>query len=96
MTLMTRSFSSAAMHSPAIPMPLTLADFDYALPPELIAQTPLPQRSASRLLVVDGERCMDGNFVDLPQWLRAGDLLVLNDSRVLHAACWGTRKAADR
>ena len=36
-------------------MPLTLADFDYVLPPELIAQTPLPQRSSSRLLVLDGD-----------------------------------------
>lgn len=91
--LMTRSQPSAATHSPAIPMPLTLADFDYALPPELIAQTPLPQRSASRLLVVDGECRTDGNFVDLPQWLRAGDLLVMNDSRVLHARLLGRKES---
>ena len=91
--LMTCSHSSAAMHSSAIPMPLTLADFDYALPPELIAQTPLPQRSASRLLVVGGERCTDGSFLDLPQWLRAGDLLVLNDSRVLHARLLGHKES---
>lgn len=74
-------------------MPLTLADFDYALPPELIAQAPLPQRSASRLLVLDGGRCKDARFVDLPQWLRSGDLLVMNDSRVLHARLLG-RKAS--
>ncbi|MDP2826433.1 MAG: tRNA preQ1(34) S-adenosylmethionine ribosyltransferase-isomerase QueA [Sulfuritalea sp.] len=74
-------------------MPLTLADFDYALPPELIAQTPLPQRSASRLLVVDGEHRTDRNFVDLPQWLRAGDLLVMNDSRVLHARLLGRKES---
>ncbi len=74
-------------------MPLTLADFDYALPPNLIAQAPLPQRSASRLLVLEGARCTDARFVDLPQWLRAGDLLVLNDSRVLHARLLG-RKAS--
>jgi len=72
-------------------MPLTLADFDYALPAELIAQAPLPQRSASRLLVVDGERRTDNLFVDLPQWLRAGDLLVMNDSRVLHARLLGRK-----
>jgi S-adenosylmethionine:tRNA ribosyltransferase-isomerase len=72
-------------------MPLTLADFDYALPPELIAQAPLPQRSASRLLVVDGDRRTDGHFVDLLQWLRAGDLLVMNDSRVLHARLLGNK-----
>jgi len=72
-------------------MPLTLADFDYALPPELVAQAPLPQRSASRLLVVGGARRTDGRFVDLPQWLRAGDLLVMNDSRVLHARLLGRK-----
>lgn len=72
-------------------MPLTLADFDYELPPELIAQAPLPQRSASRLLVVDGERRIDSRFADLPQWLRAGDLLVMNDSRVLHARLLGRK-----
>ena len=74
-------------------VPLTLADFDYALPPELIAQTPLALRSASRLLVVDGDRRTDGKFGDLPRWLRAGDLLVPNDSRVLHARLLG-RKAS--
>jgi S-adenosylmethionine:tRNA ribosyltransferase-isomerase len=81
------------MHSPAISMSLTLADFDYLLPPELVAQAPLPQRSASRLLVVDGGRRTDGDFVDLPQWLRAGDLLVLNDSRVLHARLLGRKES---
>ena len=81
------------MHSPAISMSLTLADFDYLLPPELVAQAPLPQRSASRLLVVDGGRRTDGDFVDLPQWLRSGDLLVLNDSRVLHARLLGRKES---
>ena len=74
-------------------MPLTLADFDYALPPELVAQAPLPQRSASRLLVVEGARRSDSRFVDLPQSLRAGDLLVMNDSRVLHARLLGRKES---
>lgn len=74
-------------------MSLTLADFDYALPTELIAQTPLPQRSASRLLVVDGQRRTDSSFVDLPLLLRAGDLLVMNDSRVLHARLLGNKES---
>lgn len=74
-------------------MPLTLADFDYALPPELIAQAPLPRRSASRLLVVGGEHRADRGFIDLPQWLRAGDLLVMNDSRVLHARLLGRKQS---
>lgn len=72
-------------------MPLSLADFDYALPQDLIAQAPLPGRADSRLLVVDGQRRVDGDFVDLPQWLRVGDLLVLNDSRVLHARLLGRK-----
>lgn len=72
-------------------MSLTLADFDYSLPPELIAQTPLPQRADSRLLVVAGDDHVDAGFADLPQWLRAGDLLVLNDSRVLHARLMGRK-----
>ena len=72
-------------------MPITLADFDYALPAELIAQAPLPQRAASRLLVLDGDRRRDAKFADLPQLLRAGDLLVMNDSRVLHARLLGRK-----
>ena len=72
---------------------LTLADFDYELPPELIAQAPLPQRSASRLLVVDGATLDDQSISRLPEFLRPGDLLVMNDSRVLHARLYG-RKAS--
>jgi S-adenosylmethionine:tRNA ribosyltransferase-isomerase len=72
---------------------LTLADFDYELPPELIAQAPLPQRSASRLLVVAGAALDDRSVTDLPECLRPGDLLVMNDSRVLHARLYG-RKAS--
>ncbi|MBI5862294.1 MAG: tRNA preQ1(34) S-adenosylmethionine ribosyltransferase-isomerase QueA [Rhodocyclales bacterium] len=74
-------------------MSFTLADFDYDLPPELIAQAPLPQRSASRLLVVGGQDCSDSFMTDLPLHLRPGDLLVVNDSRVLHARLLG-RKAS--
>ena len=72
-------------------MTLTLADFDYALPPDLVAQAPLPQRSASRLLVVDGGQRIDAGFADLPRYLRSGDLLVINDSRVLHARLRGCK-----
>ena len=66
-------------------MPLTLNDFDYDLPPERVAQAPLPERSASRLLVVDSDRFADRRFTDLPELVRAGDLLVFNDTRVIHA-----------
>ncbi len=63
------------------------AEFDYELPPELIAQTPIEPRDASRLMVV--ERCTGAithrYFRDLPEFLRAGDLLVFNESRVIPA-----------
>ncbi len=66
---------------------LRRSDFDYVLPPELIAQSPLPQRSASRLLVLEGQsgRWTDRHMGDLPLLLDAGDLLVFNDTRVLPA-----------
>ncbi|MBQ3391076.1 MAG: S-adenosylmethionine:tRNA ribosyltransferase-isomerase [Clostridia bacterium] len=63
------------------------SDFFYELPEELIAQTPLPQRDASRLLVLDkrtGET-RHRRFPDIVEELDAGDLLVLNDSRVIPA-----------
>ena len=70
------------------------SDFHYDLPPELIAQQPLPQRSASRLLVVDVVRqaFADRKFTDLPEYLRAGDLLVFNDTRVLQARLFGRKE----
>ena len=70
----------------------TLADFAYDLPPELIAQTPAPTRTGSRLLQVTGDRLADLRFADLPNLLRAGDLLVFNDTRVIKARVHG-RKA---
>lgn len=69
------------------PTDLLVADFDYDLPPELIAQTPLPQRDGSRLLVLDRSSGAVGHATiqDLPVYLRAGDLLVANNSRVIPA-----------
>ncbi|MEX1994968.1 MAG: tRNA preQ1(34) S-adenosylmethionine ribosyltransferase-isomerase QueA [Steroidobacteraceae bacterium] len=71
------------------------ADFSYPLPQELIAQHPLPERTASRLLALDGASgaLQDLRFTDLPALLRRGDLLVLNDTRVLPARLVG-RKAS--
>lgn len=72
-----------------------LSDYDYQLPPELIAQKPSPQRDGCRLLVLDkksGQLSHD-HFYNLLKYLRPGDLLVLNDSRVLPARLLG-RKAA--
>ncbi|MBS0511335.1 MAG: tRNA preQ1(34) S-adenosylmethionine ribosyltransferase-isomerase QueA [Proteobacteria bacterium] len=74
-------------------MSLKLNDFDYTLPPELIAQAPLPQRSASRLLVVDEGRLADRRFTDLPEFIRPGDLLVFNDTRVIHARLHGHKES---
>src|SRR5574344_2562704 len=68
-------------------------DFDYALPEELIAQTPLDRRDASRLLCLDkvtGE-FSHHHFYELPDFLRPGDCLILNDSRVLPARLLGQR-----
>ena len=72
-------------------MNLTLDDFDYELPPRLIAQAPLPERSASRLLVLDGPGLTDRRFAELPDLLVPGDLLVMNDTRVLHARLFGRK-----
>ena len=67
------------------------SDFHYDLPLELIAQQPLPERSASRLLTVDAPRqaLSDRRFRDLPDLLAPGDLLVFNDTRVLPARLFG-------
>ena len=69
------------------------SDFYYELPEELIAQTPLEKRDASRLLVLDRNTgaIEHKHFYDLPAFLQEGDCLVLNDSRVLPARLLGTR-----
>ena len=69
------------------------SDFDFYLPDELIAQTPLERRDASRLLTLDRHTGQTGHFhfFDLPQFLRPGDCLVLNNSRVLPARLIGHR-----
>ena len=74
------------------------SDFHYDLPPELIAQAPLPERTASRLLCLDGAtgKIEDRLFADLPQRLRAGDLLVFNDTRVIPARLFGEKDTGGR
>ena len=69
----------------------TLADFDFELPPELIAQHPAAQRSASRLLDGRGHTPVDRVFRELPGLLQPGDLLVFNDTRVLKARLFGEK-----
>ena len=68
-------------------------EFDFELPEELIAQTPLPERTASRLLALDREtgRIDHGTFTDLKRYLMPGDTLVLNDTRVLPARLHGIK-----
>lgn len=70
------------------------SDFYYDLPPELIAQTPLEQRDGSRLMTLDRASGAVGHthFYDLPRYLRPGDCLVLNDSRVMPARLIGHRE----
>jgi len=72
---------------------LRVADFDFHLPPELIAQQPPAQRGQSRMLAVDRSTgaLRDGLFADLPSLLQSGDLLVLNDSRVIPARLYAQR-----
>jgi S-adenosylmethionine:tRNA ribosyltransferase-isomerase len=77
-------------------MPLTLDDFDYALPPELIAQFPAPERAASRLLRLSGASLADRRFAELPQFLRPGDVLVFNDTRVIRARLYGVKASGGR
>lgn len=77
--------------------PLRRQDFDFALPPALIAQQPLAERSASRLLVLDGDAPLrDSQFSALPQLLRPGDLLVCNDTQVIPARVWGRKASGGR
>ncbi|MBN8922414.1 MAG: tRNA preQ1(34) S-adenosylmethionine ribosyltransferase-isomerase QueA [Rhodanobacter sp. 68-29] len=71
------------------------SDFDFDLPHELIAQAPLPERSASRLLLLDVAAATreDRLFRELPHFLRPGDLLVFNDTRVLPARLYGRKES---
>lgn len=78
----------------------TLSDFDFNLPPELIAQTALPDRTASRLLEVDGTvepaRLVDRRFAELPSYIAPGDLLVFNDTKVLKARFFGQKASGGK
>jgi len=74
----------------------SLSDFDFNLPPERIAQFPLPDRSASRLLHVDGKTLHDRQFTDIIDQLQAGDLLVMNNTRVLKARFFGVKDSGGK
>ena len=78
----------------------TLSDFDFNLPPELIAQSALAERSASRLLEVDNRSTpatlTDRRFSELPDLVEPGDLLVFNDTKVLKARFFGQKASGGR
>ncbi|MDE1891583.1 MAG: tRNA preQ1(34) S-adenosylmethionine ribosyltransferase-isomerase QueA [Betaproteobacteria bacterium] len=77
-------------------MKLRTDDFDYFLPEELIAQTPVPNRTQSRLLIV-GERIdEDRYFYQLDQWLQPNDLLVVNNTQVLKARLFGKKESGGK
>ena len=69
-------------------------DFEYELPPELIAQEPAPERSSSRLMLVDRATGAVGHYhaSDLPKLLKPGDLIVVNDTRVIPARVFGRKE----
>ena len=74
------------------PPEYSLSDFDFDLPPDRIAQIPLAERSASRLLQLDGDTIVDRQFGDIVELLASGDLLVMNDTRVLKARFFGVKE----
>jgi S-adenosylmethionine:tRNA ribosyltransferase-isomerase len=74
----------------------TLRDFDYRLPPELIAQTPAAERTGSRLLHVRSASLTDLAFTDLPRLLLPGDLVVFNDTRVIRSRLAGRKPTGGR
>ena len=72
---------------------MKIQDFDFDLPPELIAQFPVEQRGSSRMLHLEGltGAMHDARFADLPRYVRAGDVMVFNDTRVIKARLYGVK-----
>ena len=77
--------------------PVLVSDFDYNLPKELIAQTPLKKRDHSRMMVLDRKKgaIIHSHFPHFQDYLNKGDVLVLNNSKVIPARAWGRKKDAD-
>lgn len=74
----------------------SLSDFDFHLPPELIAQHPASERSSSRLLDGSGQEPIDRIFKSLPELMQAGDLLVFNDTQVVKARIFGEKSTGGK
>ena len=74
--------------------PVLVSDFNYKLPKELIAQTPLTNRDQSRMMVLDRKKdgIIHSQFQKFPDYLKEGDVLVLNNSKVIPARVWGSKK----
>jgi len=95
--LTLESITQNTVNSKNIAMPYTLVDFDYQLPPELIAQYPPVRRIDSRLLHVDrGGHFTDRQFPDVLSLLNPGDLLIFNDTRVIKARLHGTKDSGGK
>ena len=82
--------------SAPLPREFTLSDFDFELPPELIAQHPAAVRSGSRLLDGSSAAVVDRIFNELPGLLNAGDLLVFNDTKVVKARIFGEKASGGK
>lgn len=95
MSLSTLAVRCRAVEARIIRSAVRLDDFDFILPPELIAQQPAAERSASRLLWLNGRtsRVLDRRFTDLPETVDAGDVIVLNDTRVIKARLLGSKRS---
>ena len=83
-------------HPAPLARPFTLSDFDFELPPALIAQHPAAERSGSRLLDGSSSTVVDRIFHELPRLLKAGDLLVFNDTKVIKARIFGEKASGGK
>ena len=84
------------MSQPSLPRAFTLSDFNFELPPQLIAQHPAAERSGSRLLDGSSPNPVDRIFHELPSLLNAGDLLVFNDTKVIKARIFGEKASGGK
>jgi S-adenosylmethionine:tRNA ribosyltransferase-isomerase len=76
---------------------MNISEFDYNLPPQLIAQHPLPERDASRMMVVlrKEDRIIHSRFSEFPGYLQKGDVLILNNTKVIPAKLWGDKDGTE-
>ncbi len=88
--------STMTAFPPSAQRTYTLSDFDFELPPELIAQHPAPERSGSRLLDGSGSTPVDRRFRDLSELLQPGDLMVFNDTKVMNARLFGEKSTGGK